>query len=359
MASMSITKRKNKHSNATKYCCRIRHKANNGQSLDYSRTFEQRQLATKWGQTEINKLNGIKHGGIIPQQETVGYLIQQSLERGLVTPEQRSKHSNLNMLLRYPIAMLPLADLQEYDIVEHCQLRRKEGALPQTINVEISNLRALFKLAKPVFRLAINDQIFRDVYGTLVYMKLVAKSNRRNRRPTSEELKRLEHALRQQQNKLRTTIPYADLLEFSILSCMRVSEMCSILWSDIDDKTKSVLVRDRKDPREKIGNHQMVPLLGSAWDIVQAQPQTDSRIFPYNPKSVSTGFQRVRNKLGIKDLRYHDMRREGASRLFETGFSIEEVAQVTGHKDLKVLWQVYTELNPGRLHARISSRQKS
>ena len=79
MASMSIVKRKNKRSNATKYCCRIRHKANNGQSLDYSRTFEQRQLATKWGQTEINKLNGIKHGGIIPQQETVGYLIQQSL----------------------------------------------------------------------------------------------------------------------------------------------------------------------------------------------------------------------------------------------------------------------------------------
>lgn len=77
------------------------------------------------------------------------------------------------MLLRYPIAMLPLADLQEYDIVEHCQLRRKEGALPQTINVEISNLRALFKLSKPVFRLAINDQIFRDVYSTLVYMNVV------------------------------------------------------------------------------------------------------------------------------------------------------------------------------------------
>ncbi|WP_318454839.1 site-specific integrase [Photobacterium leiognathi] len=183
-------------------------------------------------------------------------------------------------------------------------------------------------------------------------MKLVAKSNRRNRRPSSEELKQLEHALRQQQNKPRTTIPYADLLEFSILSCMRVSEVCSILWSDIDDTTKSVLVRDRKDPREKIGNHQMVPLLGNAWDIVQAQPHTDSRIFPYNPKSISTGFQRVRNKLGIVDLRYHDMRREGASRLFEMGFSIEEVAQVTGHKDLKVLWQVYTELNPGRLHQR-------
>ncbi|NVH49490.1 hypothetical protein HU985_01095 [Photobacterium damselae subsp. damselae] len=126
MDSMSITKRKNKRSNATKYCCRIRHKANNSQSLDYSRIFEQRQLATKWSQTEINKLNGIKHKGIIPQQETVGSFIQQSLERGLITPEQRSKHSNLKMLLRYPIAMLLLAELQEYDLFEHYQLRRKK-----------------------------------------------------------------------------------------------------------------------------------------------------------------------------------------------------------------------------------------
>ncbi|WP_318445085.1 hypothetical protein [Photobacterium leiognathi] len=76
----------------------------------------------------------------------------------------------------------------------------KKGLYLKTINVEISNLRALFKLAKPVFRLAINDQGFRNIYGTLVYMKLVAKSNRRNRRPTSEELKRLENTLRQQQN---------------------------------------------------------------------------------------------------------------------------------------------------------------
>ena len=61
----------------------------------------------------------------------------------------------------------------------------------------------------------------------------------------------------------------------------------------------------------------IVPLLGGAFDIAQRQPKIDERIFPYNPKSVSSGFQRVRNELGIEDLRYHDLRREGASRLFE------------------------------------------
>ena len=67
-----------------------------------------------------------------------------------------------------------------------------------------------------------------------------------------------------------------------------------------------------------------VPLLGDAFPITMKQSRNSEKIFPYNPKSVSAGFQRVRNALGIEDLRYHDLRREGASRLFEKGYSIEE-----------------------------------
>lgn len=51
------------------------------------------------------------------------------------------------------------------------------------------------------------------------------------------------------------------------------------------------------------------------------QPKEIELIFPFNSRSVTAGFQRVRNKLGIEDLRYHDLRREGASRLFEKGYS--------------------------------------
>jgi len=94
----------------------------------------------------------------------------------------------------------------------------------------------------------------------------------------------------------------------------------------------------------------LVPLLGESFDIAIRQPQKGERIFPYNSRNVTAGFQKVRNDLGIEDLRYHDLRREGASRLFEQGYSIEEVAQVTGHRNLNVLWQVYTQLFPHQLH---------
>lgn len=94
----------------------------------------------------------------------------------------------------------------------------------------------------------------------------------------------------------------------------------------------------------------LVPLLGDSFDIAVRQPMKGKRIFPYNSRSVTAGFQRVRNELCIENLRYHDLRREGASRFFEKGYSIEEVAQVTGHKNLNVLWQVYTQLFPHSLH---------
>lgn len=166
----------------------------------------------------------------------------------------------------------------------------------------------------------------------------------------NNELDLLIEKLKERQSHRYSSIPFVDILNFSILSCMRISEICSLRWDDIDYQQKSILVRNRKDPRKKIGNHMLVPLLGNAWKILQSQPKNNELIFPYNSKSVTAGFQRVRNNLGIADLRYHDLRREGASRLLEQGFAIEEVAQVTGHRNLQTLWNIYISLFPNSLH---------
>ena len=169
----------------------------------------------------------------------------------------------------------------------------------------------------------------------------------------------LTEALEKRAKHPRAVIPFLDIFNFSILTCMRIGEVCRLRWEDIDEEQRSVLVRDRKDPRKKVGNHMTVALLGDAWDIAMRQPKKSELIFPYISRSVSAGFTRVCESINIEDLHYHDLRREGASRLFEAGFSIEEVAQVTGHKSLKLLWQVYTELYPKSLHEKFDALQKS
>jgi integrase len=141
-------------------------------------------------------------------------------------------------------------------------------------------------------------------------------------------------------------IPYHDIFLISILTCCRISEVCKLQWQDLDKKQKSILVRDRKSPNGSIGNHAVLPLLGDALNIILKQPQTDERIFPFNARSITSGFRRTRKKLNIPGLRYHDLRREGASRLIEMGYSVEETARVTGHRDLNVLWRVYVNIKP-------------
>ena len=46
---------------------------------------------------------------------------------------------------------------------------------------------------------------------------------------------------------------------------------------------------------------------------------------------------RACKKTNIKGLRFHDLRHEATSRLFEKGLSIMEVASITGHKDIRML----------------------
>ena len=49
------------------------------------------------------------------------------------------------------------------------------------------------------------------------------------------------------------------------------------------------------------------------------------------------------------------LRCKGASRLFKKGYSIEKVAQVTGHRNFNILWQAYTQLFPHKLHDKFNA----
>lgn len=79
----------------------------------------------------------------------------------------------------------------------------------------------------------------------------------------------------------------------------------------------------------------------------------ESKTFRKKELARTSGKKRVKeieyDDLDIIDLRYHDLSREGASRLFEQGYSIERVAQATGHRNLNILWQAYTQLFPQKI----------
>lgn len=359
MASYSIQKRKRSGGDYSYRCAVVVKKG--GEIIHReTKTFRKKELARTYG---INRVNDIeRHGLNLKKTVTIGQLLTKFYENAeLWNATGRTKRYVIKMLMDCDISKVLSSELKTSDLIEHCKNRRSAGAGAATIYHDIAYLRSVMKKASPVWNIDANYKIFEDAVPVLIEMGLVGKSQKRTRRPTEDELEKLRCGLEKRmsyRNNGKTRIPFLDILDFSILTCMRIGEVCNLRWDDLNTDHKTVLVRDRKDPRKKTGNHMIVPLLGGSFDIVQRQNKDTTLIFPYNPRSVTAGFQRVRNELGIEDLRYHDLRREGASRLFEMGYSIEEVAQVTGHRNLNILWQVYTQLFPHKLHAKFENGQK-
>jgi integrase len=153
----------------------------------------------------------------------------------------------------------------------------------------------------------------------------------------------------------RQLIPMSILVQFALVSAMRLGEICRIRIEDVDFDRKTVLIRQRKDPKRKASNDQVVPLVGDALAMIQKQigDKTTGRIFPYSSRSSSAAFTRACKLLGIEDLRFHDLRHAATVQLFRMGLDIPRVAMITGHKSWENLRR-YTNLTAEDVHNVIS-----
>jgi integrase len=66
------------------------------------------------------------------------------------------------------------------------------------------------------------------------------------------------------------------------------------------------------------------------------------RVFNMSYNNHNRGWRAINKRAGIVGLRWHDLRREATSRMFERGLSITEVQSITGHKTLQML-STYTQ----------------
>jgi integrase len=317
-----------------------------------ARTFERRAVAKNWAKgLEVQlqdpaKLEQVANG----DGPTFGQLIARYIrEINLIKPLGRTHQGTLEMLLAWPIAGKIAAKLQPGDWVEHCTERRAKGTGPATVMQDVVLARGPLGIAKVKWNLhAVSTASIDEAMPLLTRLNLVARPQRRQRRLRGDEGKRLLEFFREQDE--RSEIPMAEIFEYALWTTRREGEITRLRWTDLDDDKKTQMLRDMKDPRKKEGNDFTYPLLGDAYTIAKRQPVTDERIFPYESRSVSARMTRACKKLGIIDLTFHDLRHEAISRLFEAGYLIHEVAQVTGHKDINTLWKIYTHLYPEAVH---------
>ena len=315
-------------------------------------TFGTRGAARAWAQTVERQADELKASGIIRFTGTLGDLIDKyTLEQGVRRPWGKSKANDLARLKR-DLGQIKAAALTGRDVTAYFERRNAEGAGPVVVSGQAGYLIKVLETARNNWHFDVPLQAARDARSALANLGMVGKSKRRDRRVTDAELAAVIADIETNKD---TALPVRDILQFCVASAMRISEVTRLAWTDLNETDKTVVVRDRKHPQDRLGNDQVVALLPAtgydAFEIVQRQPRRGDRIFPYNARTVGAYVTRACKRLKLKGLSLHDLRHEGISRLFEAGYQIHEVALVSGHRDWAMLKR-YTHVRAADLHRR-------
>jgi integrase len=220
-------------------------------------------------------------------------------------------------------------------------------------------------------------RLFADGYATYtkedIALAGVKKTNvERNRRLEPREEKAIRAVLagerpknRQRPLVLRHAAALRLLFTLALETCMRMREMFTLEVRQVSLAKRTVFLEKTKN-----GDRREVPLTKVAMNVIadylaqnQESARADARLFPWwdgrsesmnaTTALLSAQFGRIFAAADCADLRFHDLRHEATSRLYEnTNFRDMEIAQITGHKNLRML-QRYSNLRGSQLALRM------
>ncbi len=124
-----------------------------------------------------------------------------------------------------------------------------------------------------------------------------------------------------------------NIVIFAVETGMRIGEIAAMEWNHINWDKQTLLI-----PITKTDKAREIPLSKRVQLILKANlSRSDGRSVSVWDISITQAFGRACKRLGIDNLRYHNLRHEAVSRFFEKGLNTMEVALITGHQDLRML----------------------
>ena len=304
-----------------------------------SRTFSSRDAAKKWIKaTETD----MERGEFRPKVDmTVGELIKR-FERD-VAPKHKASRSTIVRCrnLRRHIGSVPMTKLTPADLASYRD-KRLQLVKPNTLKHELGVLSS-------VINTAIIDWGIPIPSNPVQLVRLPKYDDRRSRRlERGEEEKLLESA----------DPMFRRLIIVAIETAMRKGEIFRIRQSHIDYRRQTLFI-----PTTKTDKPRTIALSTRAVKALKDQIRStgqgnvvelvhDPLVFKFGVGLYRYRVDKIRKATGMLDWRFHDLRHEATSRLFEKGLNMMEVASITGHEDLKMLKR-YTHIKPESLVARL------
>lgn len=296
-----------------------------------AKSFENKVDACRWArmlESEIDR--GVFFDRSEAERTTVAELIDRYLRE--VTPRKRSakrETQRLNALRRHFGTYSPAA-LRSSHIATYRDARLESGLAGATVVKELNSIAHLLDTAMKDWGIPLPGNV-----AKMVRRPPVARGRER-RLLAGEEARLLDACAKSRARML------APAVRFALETAMRMGEILALQWRHVD-----LLNRVATLPDTKTGDSRQVPLSNAAMATIAGLPRhiKDGRVFWCwkRADSLENCWRRAVKAAGIDDLRFHDLRHEAVSRLFELGLNPIEAATISGHKTLQMLKR-YTHL---------------
>ncbi len=317
-----------------------------------SKTFNSMRLAQKWlamREEEIEENPEILLGRSDVTNITLANAIEKYLDE-VGNEYGRTKTYCLRLIQKFPIAQYIITKIRPADISEHVALRKGGYAkldlkpiATSTLQHELLHIRGVLSHASVMWDVNVDLAGFDKATAQLRKTRQISSSGKRDRLPTTAELKKLTEYFYRKWQKPVYSYPMHLIMWFAIFSCRRESEITEMLLADYDEDNEVWKVRDLKNPNGSKGNHKEFNVLEPCQKMIELLQRKDVRkrmlkrgydkdlLIPLSPRTIGGEFRNACKLLGIEDLRFHDLRHEGCTRLAEQGLTIPQIQQVSLH----------------------------
>ncbi len=156
-----------------------------------------------------------------------------------------------------------------------------------------------------------------------------------------------------------------DLVVAALETCCRKGELLSLQWNQVQwDRNRIVLPAGKTKSKKERG----IPMSAVLRALLEtrrfgAKPEHD--VFGAEDgeriKTVKTAWKLANRRAGIRGLHFHDLRREGASRLLESDALPHFVQAVLGHANISTTstYLSITDAGMQQIMARVEERRRS
>jgi len=296
---------------------------------EVSKTFPNKKDALLWAKTtEADIERGVWLSAKQPDMSIEKALAKYSIE---VTPGKKGASRELNRikhLMSYKIAAKNLCSVRASDVATFRDYLLSKGYAPATVKKFLEVLSSLFNTAISEWGYeSLNNPVSR-------VKKPIIRNGRTRRLNIDEQGALLDAASLHKGGWLRPVIILA------IETAMRRGEIAALRVEDIDLEKRIAFLHETKN-----GESRMVPLSSRAIQAIQtlAFGKISGKLIGVNADAITAAFHTATKRAGLSNIRLHDMRHEGVSRLFGKGLNPLEVAAISGHKTLSMV-QRYTHL---------------